>query len=191
MSWLLPRGSGGAPPGVASSSCRMRSGWKDHAITTIGKCLCHAAAIKKPCLIMPRHGYRITIGRSSLGIRCLSRLTGQERCNRDDTGRRLIPRKAFDGRNRATHAYVDNDLINVEGHLMETVMRRSEAINQAQIRRLPGGSGGGDPRRGDAGGRGGQAAGGRADGAAAGDRRAGAGASVRHDGGRAVRADTH
>ena len=165
MSWLLPGGSGGAPPGVASSSCRMRSGWKDHAITTIGKCLCHAAAIKKPCLIMPRHGYRITIGRSSLGIRCLSRLTGQERCNRDDTGRRLsrrlIPRKAFDGRNRATHAYVDNDLINVEGHLMETVMRRSEAINQAQIRRLPGGSGGGDPRRRGAGGRGGRAAGGR------------------------------
>ena len=71
---------------------------------------------------------------------------------------------------------------------METVMRRSEAINQAQIRRLPGAAEavilGGAARvvEGD---------GLQADGAAAGDRRAGAGACVRHDGERAVRAGAH
>ena len=49
----------------------------------------------------------------------------------------LILRNAFDAWNRATNAYVDNELVNVDGHLMETVIRRSEAINQAQIRRQP------------------------------------------------------
>ena len=49
----------------------------------------------------------------------------------------LILRNAFDVRNRATNAYVDKQLGNVEAHLMQTVIRRAEAINQAQIRRLP------------------------------------------------------
>ena len=48
-----------------------------------------------------------------------------------------ILRNAFDARNRATVAYVDNELANVDSHLMKTVIRRTEAINQAQIRRQP------------------------------------------------------
>lgn len=48
-----------------------------------------------------------------------------------------ILRNAFDARNRATVAYVDNELANVEANLMKTVIRRTEAINQAQIRRQP------------------------------------------------------
>ena len=48
-----------------------------------------------------------------------------------------ILRNAFDARNRATVAYVDNELANVEANLMRTVIRRTEAINQAQIRRQP------------------------------------------------------
>ena len=48
-----------------------------------------------------------------------------------------ILRNAFDARNRATVAYVDNELSNVEANLMKTVIRRTEAINQAQIRRQP------------------------------------------------------
>ena len=54
-----------------------------------------------------------------------------------DFSRWLILRNAFDVRNRATNAYVDNQLRNVEVNLMQTVIRRAEAINQAQIRRLP------------------------------------------------------
>ena len=49
----------------------------------------------------------------------------------------LILRNSYDARNRATNAYIENELVSVEGHLMETVIRRSEAINQAQIRLLP------------------------------------------------------
>ena len=48
-----------------------------------------------------------------------------------------ILRNAFDARNRATVAYVDNELANVEANLMNTIIRRTEAINQAQIRRQP------------------------------------------------------
>ena len=48
-----------------------------------------------------------------------------------------ILRNAFDARNRATAAYVENELANVEANLMKTVIRRTEAINQAQIRRQP------------------------------------------------------
>ena len=48
-----------------------------------------------------------------------------------------ILRNAFDARNRATVAYVDNELANVEANLMRTIIRRTEAINQAQIRRQP------------------------------------------------------
>ena len=35
----------------------------------------------------------------------------------------LILRNAFDARNRATNAYVNNELVNVDGHLMETIIR--------------------------------------------------------------------
>ena len=48
-----------------------------------------------------------------------------------------ILRNAFDARNRATVAYVDKELANVEANLMKTIIRRTEAINQAQIRRQP------------------------------------------------------
>ena len=48
-----------------------------------------------------------------------------------------ILRNAFDARNRATVAYVDNELANVEANLMRTVIRRTEAVNQAQIHRQP------------------------------------------------------
>ena len=48
-----------------------------------------------------------------------------------------ILRNAFDARNRATVAYVNNELANVEANLMKTIIRRTEAINQAQIRRQP------------------------------------------------------
>ena len=49
----------------------------------------------------------------------------------------LILRNTFDVRNRATNAYVDKQLENVKANLMQTVIRRAEAINQAQIRRVP------------------------------------------------------
>ena len=48
-----------------------------------------------------------------------------------------ILRNAFDARNRTTVAYVDKELANVEANLMKTIIRRTEAINQAQIRRQP------------------------------------------------------
>ena len=48
-----------------------------------------------------------------------------------------ILRNAFDARNRATIAYVDGELANVGENLMKTVIRRTEAINQAQIGRQP------------------------------------------------------
>ena len=78
----------------------------------------------------------VTYGRYSLdGTADL--LDSIEMIRKGGFSRWLILRNAFDARNRATNAYVDNELVNVEGHLMETVIRRSEAINQAQIRRLP------------------------------------------------------
>ena len=48
-----------------------------------------------------------------------------------------ILRNAFDARNRATVAYVDKELASVEANLMKTIIRRTEAVNQAQIRRQP------------------------------------------------------
>ena len=44
-----------------------------------------------------------------------------------------ILRNAFDARNRTTNAYIDNQLQAFNSHLLQTVIRRSEAINQAQI----------------------------------------------------------
>ena len=46
-----------------------------------------------------------------------------------------ILRNAFDARNRATVAYVDNEPMNVEANPMRTVIRRTEATNQAQMGR--------------------------------------------------------
>ena len=48
-----------------------------------------------------------------------------------------ILRNACDSRNRATNSYIDKELEQVRGHLMQTVIRRSEAINQAQIQGEP------------------------------------------------------
>ena len=48
-----------------------------------------------------------------------------------------ILRNAYDSRNRATNSYIDGELRGVEAHVMQTVIRRSEAINQAQIRGEP------------------------------------------------------
>lgn len=48
-----------------------------------------------------------------------------------------ILRNAYDSRNRATNSYIDGELRGVEAHLLRTVIRRSEAINQAQIRGEP------------------------------------------------------
>ena len=44
-----------------------------------------------------------------------------------------ILRNAVDTRNRTTIAYIDNQLSAFSSHLLRTVVRRSEAINQAQI----------------------------------------------------------
>lgn len=44
-----------------------------------------------------------------------------------------ILRNAFDSRTRATNEYVDKQLQSVDSHLLKTVIRKSEAINQAQI----------------------------------------------------------
>jgi chromosome partitioning protein len=44
-----------------------------------------------------------------------------------------ILRNAFDSRNRATNDYIEKQLESVRSHLLKTVIRKSEAINQAQI----------------------------------------------------------
>jgi chromosome partitioning protein len=49
----------------------------------------------------------------------------------------LILRNAFDSRNKATNDYIGAQLEHVKDHLLETVIRKSEAINQAQIRGEP------------------------------------------------------
>ena len=48
-----------------------------------------------------------------------------------------ILRNAFDSRNRATNSYIDGELEGLMSHVLETVIRRSEAINQAQIKGEP------------------------------------------------------
>ena len=49
-----------------------------------------------------------------------------------------VLRNGFDARNRQANAYVTAQLEGgVEGHLMRSVVRRSEGINKAQIRALP------------------------------------------------------
>lgn len=48
-----------------------------------------------------------------------------------------VLRNAYDSRNRATNAYIEGELEVLQGHLLETVIRRSEAINQALIQGKP------------------------------------------------------
>ena len=48
-----------------------------------------------------------------------------------------ILRNAFDSRTRATNSYIDTELQSLSSHVMDTVIRRSEAINQAQIKGDP------------------------------------------------------
>ena len=45
----------------------------------------------------------------------------------------VILRNAFDARNRATNEYIEQQLEAVRANLLLTVVRKSEAINQAQI----------------------------------------------------------
>jgi chromosome partitioning protein len=51
----------------------------------------------------------------------------------DRQGDRYILRNAFDSRNRQTNDYINRELENIKDLLMETVIRKTEAINQAQI----------------------------------------------------------
>src|SRR6266850_1221479 len=44
-----------------------------------------------------------------------------------------ILRNAFDSRTRATNDYIEKQLESVRSHVLKTVIRKSEAINQAQI----------------------------------------------------------
>ena len=48
-----------------------------------------------------------------------------------------VLRNAYDSRNRATNTYIEGELNGMGNHLLETVLRRSEAINQAQIKGEP------------------------------------------------------
>jgi len=53
--------------------------------------------------------------------------------NREGKGACWILRNAFDSRNRATNDYIEKQLESVRPHMLMTVIRKSEAINQAQI----------------------------------------------------------
>ncbi|MFQ5695225.1 MAG: ParA family protein [Terriglobia bacterium] len=44
-----------------------------------------------------------------------------------------ILRNAFDSRNRSTNEYIETQLESVRWRVLKTVIRKSEAINQAQI----------------------------------------------------------
>lgn len=56
---------------------------------------------------------------------------------RDDRGPYWILRNAFDSRTRATNEYIEKQLDTVRSCVMTTIIRKSEAINQAQIRGEP------------------------------------------------------
>jgi chromosome partitioning protein len=51
----------------------------------------------------------------------------------DRQSERHILRNAFDSRNRQTNDYINRELENVKDLLLQTVIRKTEAINQAQI----------------------------------------------------------
>src|SRR5207342_896422 len=56
---------------------------------------------------------------------------------REGKGGCWILRNAFDSRNRATNEYIEKQLESVRSHVLKTVIRKSEAINQAQISSEP------------------------------------------------------
>ena len=56
---------------------------------------------------------------------------------REGQGGCWILRNAFDSRNRATNGYIEKQLESVRPHVLKTVIRKSEAINQAQISSEP------------------------------------------------------
>jgi chromosome partitioning protein len=73
-----------------------------------------------------------TYGRYSLdGIADLFASIREIRENADSSY--VILRNAFDARNRATNEYIEQQLETVRPNLLSTVIRKSEAINQAQI----------------------------------------------------------
>jgi chromosome partitioning protein len=73
-----------------------------------------------------------TYGRYSLdGIADLFASIREIRENADSSY--VILRNAFDARNRATNEYIEQQLEAVRANLLLTVVRKSEAINQAQI----------------------------------------------------------
>jgi chromosome partitioning protein len=73
-----------------------------------------------------------TYGRYSLdGIADLFTSIREIRENAEDAC--LILRNAYDARNRATNDYIEQQLEIVRSRLLSTVIRKSEAINQAQI----------------------------------------------------------
>ena len=45
----------------------------------------------------------------------------------------MTTRRSRDSRNRATNDYIEKQLESVRSHVLQTVIRKSEAINQAQI----------------------------------------------------------
>ena len=73
-----------------------------------------------------------TYGRYSLdGI--VDLFASIEELREDRPGGRFILRNSFDSRNRQTNDYIDRQLDGVRELLLETVIRKTEAINQAQI----------------------------------------------------------
>jgi chromosome partitioning protein len=56
-----------------------------------------------------------------------------EELREDRLGGRYILRNAFDSRTKQTNEYIDRQLENVRDLLLATIIRKSEAINQAQI----------------------------------------------------------
>lgn len=51
----------------------------------------------------------------------------------DDSRRFLLLRNAFEARNKQTNTYIDDQLKPYEEKLLETIIRKTESINQAQI----------------------------------------------------------
>jgi chromosome partitioning protein len=56
---------------------------------------------------------------------------------REGKGACWILRNALDSRNRATNDYIEKQLESVRSHVLKTIIRRTEAINQAQINGEP------------------------------------------------------
>jgi len=54
-----------------------------------------------------------------------------------DTYNYRIVRNSFDSRNRISNAYIDEQLAPLQNNLMDTIIRKNEAINQAQMNSEP------------------------------------------------------